>query len=269
MFVIDFATSCYNCCITSHLIKKEEIMLGLSVKDVLLGIVIAVMLGVLVMLSINFNVFAIRDSMKAMFFPPTTANVTTSRTIVNSMEPLGQLVSLRVELAQADINVTVNAGAMNLCGHSANHVAQGVIEAGVDITKITEDSVSYNELNDTYTITLPAPEITSCRIEYIRQYEQAGGNPTCGIDWDNVRLLGQYVSTQEFAQDALDSGLLERAERETTLLMQSFVGALTGSNVEIIYAESPAEAILPASCVPQLPNGWSFDETLNSWVQTP
>jgi hypothetical protein len=81
--------------------------------------------------------------------------------------------------------------------------------------------------------------------------------------------LGQYVSTAQFAQDALDGGILERAERETTLLMKSFVEALTGSNVEIVYAESPAEAILPASCVPQLPNGWSFDEELNSWVQVP
>jgi hypothetical protein len=242
-------------------------MLGLTAKDALLGILIAVVILILTIISVSVNAFSIKDSIGAFFFPPTTAEVTTSRTIVTSLQPLGQIVSISVEAAQADIEVTINAGTVNLCGHSANHVAQGVIEAGVDITQVSEASVSYNETSDTYTISLPAPQITSCRIEYIRQYQQAGGNPTCGIDWDNVRLLGQYVSTQQFAQDALDGGILERAERETTLLLQSFVGALTGSNVEIVYAE--AEAILPASCVPQLPNGWSFDETLSAWVQTP
>src|SRR5688572_20096348 len=159
------------------------------------------------------------------FNTPTTANVVATDTIVTGLQSMGQLVSLSAQVAKADIAVSANTGGLNLCGHSANHVAQGAIEAGIDITQISEDSIQYNEQSNTYTITLPAPVITSCRIEYIRQYERSGGNPTCGIDWDNVRLLANYVALDEFAQDMLDGGILERAESETTTVMQSFVSA--------------------------------------------
>lgn len=240
-------------------------MFSIDMKSVAIGAVIVAVAAMVFVVSFLSNLFSLKDAVGAFLFPPTTAEVLSSRTIVGSLQPLGQLVSLSVEVAKADIQVTVSSGAMNICGHSANHVAQGVIEAGVDITRVSEDSVVYDAASNTYTISLPAPQITSCRIEYIRQYEQNGGNPTCGIDWDNVRLLGQYVATQDFSADALDADILARAERETTILMRSFVGALTGANVEIVYAE--ADAVLPASCIPQLPNGWRYDETLASWVQ--
>lgn len=199
---------------------------------------------------------------------PTTAHVVSSRTLVSSIKPLGQLVSVSAEVAQADIFVSVNTGGLQLCNHSANHVAQGAVEAGVDITQVGEDSVSYDEATNTYTITLPAPSITSCRIEYIRQYELSGGNPTCGIDWDEVRVLGQYEATKLFAQDTIKAGILARAERETTLLMQSFIGALTnGAQVKVVYAAADGTE-LPPSCQPQLPRGWEFDAEQNAWVKT-
>src|SRR5690606_29247172 len=198
---------------------------------------------------------------------PTTATIISSRTIVSSLQPLGQLVSISAEVAQADIGVSVHTGGLNLCGHSANHVAQGVIEAGVDITQVEEDNVTYDEATNTYTLTLPAPGITSCRIEYIRQYERSGGGVTCGVDWDNVRLLAQHEVMSRFTADTLEAGILDRAERETTLLMQSFVNALTGSNVRVIYNPATGEPRLPSSCQPQVPRGWVFDEELNSWVK--
>jgi hypothetical protein len=125
----------------------------------LVGVLFSLMtiIFLIVFLTGAMSINDVFNQIGSIFNRPVVAQVNTSRTIVTSLQPLGQLVSLSVELAQADINVTVNAGAMNLCGHSANHVAQGVIEAGVDITKITEDSVSYDEASNTYTITLPAP----------------------------------------------------------------------------------------------------------------
>jgi hypothetical protein len=197
-----------------------------------------------------------RMAVSNFFNAPTTANVVATDTIVTGLQSMGQLVSLSAQVAKADIAV------------SANHVAQGAIEAGIDITRISEDSIRYNEQSNTYTITLPAPVITSCRIEYIRQYERNGGNPTCGIDWDNVRLLANYVALDEFAQDMLDGGILERAESETTTVMQSFVSALTGGNVVIRYAETDGTTALPTSCQPQIPAGWTFSEETGEWVRT-
>lgn len=197
---------------------------------------------------------------------PASAEVVSTRTLVNSIQPLGQLVSISAEVAKADIGVYVDSGQLNLCGHSAQHVAQGVIEAGVDLTSVDETSVVHDVIANTYKITLPPPQITSCRIEYIRQYENQS-NLGCGIDWDNIRMLAQFVATTEFAEDAISEGILTRAERETTILMQSFIGALTGGTVEIEYL-TPADSspVLPQSCQPDIPRGWTFDEETQKWV---
>ena len=197
-----------------------------------------------------------------------TATVVPTRTIVNKLQPLGQLVTISAEVAQADIMVSVNTGGINLCGHSANHVAQGVVEAGVDIAEIGEESVSYAEDTDTYILTLPAPGITSCRIEYIRQYERNSPPVPCSIDWDSLRLLAQYEATTLFAADTLQAGILDRAKREATLLMQSFVSALTDSKVEVVYTQSDESPALPPSCQPQLPRGWRFNDEQNNWAKS-
>lgn len=208
------------------------------------------------------------SSIGDFFGQPVTAQVTTTRTIINGIQPLGQLVSVSVEVAQADINVAVDSGGLNLCNHDANHVAQGALEAGVDITGLEDDDVLYDEASDTYTISLPAPNITSCRIEYIRQYERSGGNPTCGYDWDSVRLLAQYEATTLFASQSIEAGILSRAEREATIALETFISTLTGSNVEIMFQETDADTVLPPSCQPQLPNGWQFDTEFNAWLET-
>jgi hypothetical protein len=72
-----------------------------------------------------------------------------------------------------------------------------------------------------------------------------------------------------FASDTLEAGIIGRAERETTLLMTSFIEALTGSQVEIDYRPSGGtETRIDSSCRPQLPRGWAFDDEINQWIQT-
>lgn len=197
---------------------------------------------------------------------PASASVVPSRTIISSIAPLGQLVTVSAEVAQADINVTVDTGGLNLCGHNANHVAQGVVEAGIDMTLVGDENISYDAIEDRYTINLPAPQITSCRIEYIRQYERQGGGVGCNVDWDSIRLLAQYQATIGFATDTLEADILDRAERETTLLMGSFIAALTDSDVDINYADN-SEINLPPSCQPQLPRGWTLDPETQLWIE--
>jgi hypothetical protein len=232
-----------------------------------IGIVLSVVAFIVVALLILRQVDSWRRSMLNFFGGPDSASVTSTQTILTGLQPLGQLVSISASVAKADIAVVVDTGGVGgLCNHRANHVAQGAVEAGIDFTQITENNITYNESTDTYTITLPPPQITSCRIEYIRQYERDGGNPTCGIDWDSVRLIANYVATEEFAQDTLDGGILERAETETTTLMESFIFSLTGSNVIVQYADAGA-TIIPPSCQPQLPNGWTYDEATNNWIR--
>lgn len=199
---------------------------------------------------------------------PSQARVSTSPSVVIDITPLGQLVSLSVELAQADISVGIRGGVLNFCGHSAQHVARGVIEAGIDLEPVEEANVSYDEAKDEYTLTLPAPQITSCRVEYIRQYEKSGGGvPGCRTDWDTVRMLAQTTVLDAFVNDALERGILKRAEDQAKLVISNFVGSLTGSKVVVKVAPQEADPKLPSSCKHSAPSGWQFDETERAWFR--
>jgi hypothetical protein len=191
------------------------------------------------------------------------ASVIPSQTIVTGIEPLGQLVSVSVQLAQADINVGIAQGSGNVCGFSASHVAQGTIEAGIDFTQVGEDDVSYNTSTNTYTITLPAPQLTSCRVDYIRQYDRS--TTLCVVDWDEARLIANYTSLIGFRDSAVEGGILSRAEQQSQVVIDAFVQNLTGANVEIVFAEPTG--IEPASCQPEIPTGWTVDPATNTWTR--
>lgn len=196
---------------------------------------------------------------------PPVAQVTTTQTLLQSITPLGQLVSVSVQLAKADIEVSVQSGALNACGFAANHVAAASIEAGIDLNSITEEDFVFDEETDLYRITLPPAQLTSCRIDYIRQYDRS--RTMCNIDWDEARLLANAVAMQSFRDDAIEADILQRAEREAELVFSSLVKAITGKESEITFREPDANAI-PDSCQPQPPEDWTYDAAGGFWTKT-
>lgn len=206
------------------------------------------------------------DSIRDFFSTERTASVASTQTIVNSVQPLGQLVSINTQLARADIRVSIRQGIGNACGYSASHVAQGTVEAGVDLTGLTEDNLSYNPLTGTYTLTLPPPQLTSCRVEYIRQYDRSTN--FCGVDWDEARLLAQYEALVGFRNEAIEGGILERARQEAEVVLGNFIRLTTGRSVEIVFASTvDGQPVFGPSCTPELPPGWVYNETENDWEQ--
>lgn len=223
----------------------------------LLPIVIAVLLGVT-----TFG--AVRESVFGIFSPaPPVASTFSSETIVQGIQPMGELVSISAQLAKADITIGIQQGVLNACGYGASHVAQATIQAGVDLTGVTASNIAYNPTTDTYTLTLPAPRLTNCRIDEIRQYDTT--TTTCSVDWDEARRLAEYVALEAFRNDAIEGGILSRAEREVRIVLGNFVQILTGSRVEIVFS-APAAAP-DASCQPQPPAGWIYDANTGAWVK--
>lgn len=195
---------------------------------------------------------------------PQIATVNSTQTLVQGIQPLGQLVSVSVQLAKADINIGIQAGALNACGFSADHVAQGAVEAGLDLTGINATSINYDAITDTYTLRLPSPQLTSCRIDFIRQYSRSF--TTCAVDWDEARLLAQYRALIDFRDDAVEGGVLTRARLEAELVIRNFVELLTQSKVNIIF-EEPTDLALPPSCTPDIPEGWLKNDQTGQWVK--
>lgn len=207
------------------------------------------------------NVTAFIQGFIENFSQPTQATVTSSQTIVTRILPLGQLVSVSVQVAQADILIEVEQSTANVCGFSANHVAQGTIEAGIDLTVINEQDASYDIETNTYTLNLPPARLTSCSVDS-RQYDRS--TTLCSVDWDEARLLAEYTALRDFRDDALEGGILTRAEQQARLVLTSFISGLTDANV-IINFRTEADNTLPGSCDPVVPQGWSYDDEENRW----
>jgi hypothetical protein len=233
--------------------------LALIVIVVLVGVVISVgnITGGLERITGVLNQWAVE--------PPPNANVSQSPTIVNQVRPLGQLVSTSAQLAKADITVNIAQGRFGQCGYGASHVAQATIDAGIDLQSISPDAVQYDETTDTYTITVPAPIITSCRMDFIDQYSQRTTLIGCNPSWDDARQIAQYEGMIDFRNSAIEGGILRRAQLDAETVLTNFVGALTGSNVQIVF--EPASSTFPANCNPEAPRNWTFDPVSGAWTR--
>ena len=95
--------------------------------------------------------------------------------------------------------------------------AIGAVEAGIDFDAIDKKQRSL-WANDAYTVTLPAPVITSCRscrIEHIDQNQYSF--TLLRADWDAVRQIAQAEALEQFADEMIEVGILERAAEEAEI----------------------------------------------------
>lgn len=205
------------------------------------------------------------DSFTGIFTPrPTTAQVESSATIVQSVQPLGQFVSVSAQLAKANIRVEVTEGIQNACGRTAFHVAQGAVEAGIDLTQFTEDDVIFNTSSNEIMVTLPKPQLTSCRIEYLDQYQRS--TSACGPRWDTIQRLARTVALEEFRDDAIEGGILERARREAEMSLGSVIEALTNREVTIEFKDPvSSDEMFPSSCQAIPPDNWRYNDEKSVW----
>jgi len=155
------------------------------------------------------------------------------------------------------------------CEYSAKHAAVGVIEAGVDLEAIDEDSIMHDDSNDTYTIVVPAPAISSCRIEEIDQYiQEGGGTATCfANEWMDMEEIARHLAMKRFTQEVLEDETLDRAGKQAEFFLGNLIRELTSSRVHVVFAKAPDEPIIPESCQPKLPLGWRQDDE-GRWIRT-
>ncbi|MBW4437030.1 MAG: DUF4230 domain-containing protein [Pleurocapsa minor GSE-CHR-MK-17-07R] len=225
---------------------------------ILLGVIALVLTlsGVLSISGIASSISGAISGLGQAVNQPARVTINSSQTLLQGIMPLGQLVSVSTQLAKADVNVNVWQGTLNACGYSANHVVQGGVEAGLDLSRIDINDVAYNAVTNTYTVTLPYPQLTSCRVDYIRQYDRSF--TTCNVDWDEARLLANYSTINDFRDESIEGGILDRAASEARLVVSNFISIVTGASVEIVF-DPPEPGTMVASCSPSLPDGWQID----------
>lgn len=197
---------------------------------------------------------------------PTNTPIPPSR-ILKGIQERGQLITIKAEMADVGLEVRYR-GHIN-CEYSAKHAAVGVVEAGIDLEAINEESITYNFSENSYSIIVPAPAMSSCRIEEIDQYiKLGGGTATCfANEWMDMEDIARHLAMKRFVQEALEDDTLERAGKHAEFILGNLIRELTGSRVHIEFADAPDEPILPESCQPRLPLGWRQNEE-EKWIKT-
>ena len=137
------------------------------------------------------------------------------------------------------------------------------IEAGIDLSAIDEGRVSFDSDKGSYSLKLPAPKFTSCRIERIRIQENSLS--LCNPDWDRARIFAEVQAMAEFIKDSEEDGLLNEAADHSAEIIEDFVRTLTGKPVDVVFDEGSGKPKISASCVPEVPRGWYFDTTEQVW----
>lgn len=212
------------------------------------------------------NAFASIGNIFNLF--PSSTQITASPSIVERIRPLGQVVTTRVELAVSRIEVSTRYGISNVCYIGALHSAQGWIEAGVNLEKFSPSDVIYDEARDLYIVRLPEPTVTNCQLDpmQIIKYHDWGSTVLCPANWDEMRLLASYMAVNNFRDRAVEEDIIGKAKRQADLVLSNFISSITGKPVVIEFI--PADQIVyPASCLPEPPSTWRYDDSARRWVK--
>lgn len=231
-------------------------------------LIVPFLLAGLLIFGTGATIQGIIDSVLDIFrVEPRQAVVETTSTIVTRVQSAARLTTTEAGFTRSNVRVSIRDGFQNTCGFSVSHRVDGTIEAGVDLSQITEDDITYDTLTETYTLTLPPVQLTGCRVDDIEQYNASF--TICNADWDEARRIGQYEALIGFRDDALESDLLLRAQDDTQTAMVNFLAPLIDSGqLEIVIRErEPNDApVVHASCNPDPPLGWTYDPETGAWI---
>ena len=184
--------------------------------------------------------------------PPPQAEVISTRAVISSLRGIGKLVTITSDPHHREIQVSVSSGFLNLGAFSANHEAEGIIEAGIDFTRIRTSSLQCGE---TCTLILPHPSITNCSILRLRQKDQSLS--LLGRDWELLEELGRYEAVRLFVDDVMEIGILDKAREEAEIIVGEFVSSLLEKPVDVVFDSESESADFGATCQLEPPFGWS------------
>lgn len=200
---------------------------------------------------------------------PPRVTVSTMGAIIESVRKQGTLSTVNVGYLDQNMEVNIRFGALGLCSVTAKHFIAGNVEAGIDLTGLTSENISYDEGRDSLTLTLPAGRLLSCSLDAVRtqQYETSGETIFCTTNTDDMRRFASYLAINQFREQAIDEGILFAAQENAVSTLSDMVKALTEvEDIQIAFAPESIRYI-PESCDPQPPEGFVYNRQTGLWEQ--
>ena len=188
--------------------------------------------------------------------PTATAEIISSQAIISSLRGIGRLVTVTSDPHTMLVHVGIKQGITSfdeLTSYGADHEAHGIIEAGIDFTRIRSNGL---RCEDTCTLIVPHPTITNCTITKLKQLDNSFA--VGSRDWELLEELGRTQAIKLFIEKVNEQeDILDKAKEETEIVLGEFVSGLIGKLVHIEFEEVPAELITGLTCQPDPPFGWT------------
>lgn len=171
---------------------------------------------------------------------------------VERVQALSELTTTRynyaeVSTAQREIPQWLSL----LYGDSVVMVLVGTIEAGIDISQITEEDIAYDEASEILTVTLPAPSLQTCFLDESQSYVVTRDTAIFSDTIDNLEVTLRRNALIHYRDIAVEEGILIDAETEARASLSELLEILVNDEtvtINIAFDVPPLEPIIPGSC---------------------
>lgn len=203
-----------------------------------------VALAALVIFGIN-TVGGIFDGITSIFSPSQRVyQVMSAPMVLESVQGMGRLTTTRFNYSNV-INMVGDSRIAFLDKDNLTMVVVGYVDAGIDLTDLTEDDITITE--DTLTIQLPPPELHNCVLNEFESYvvsRETGLFVSAAPEVD--AQVRQYAILQ-FKHAAVEDGIYHEANREAQVVLEPFLSMmpLDEEVTQILFLTQPGDLGAP------------------------
>ena len=172
----------------------------------------------------------------AQFLHPTPTILPDPVTIINQIRPLARLETIQYTIEKV-ITAEIGQNALApLFGDRLLFVGHGYVIAGVDLSKIRSEDLSYED--GILVINLPKAEVFVATLDNNQSYvyDRETGLLTHGDT--NLETTARQVAEEQIKQAALEDGILEQAQTNAEIFLESLLNELGYSEVSFTYSEN-------------------------------
>lgn len=131
-------------------------------------------------------------------------------------------------------------------------VAVGHVDAGVDLSQLTQGDLLYDEATQMLSITLPPVRLQNCFLDENASYTVERATGLFAAPLPDLDEYSRSFALEQFRNLALEDGILEEAREETEVAIRQSI-ALFNSNADaltITFTHTPndPDVPLPSSC---------------------
>ncbi|HEU5074509.1 MAG TPA: DUF4230 domain-containing protein [Polyangiaceae bacterium] len=115
-------------------------------------------------------------------------------------------------------------------------VAAGDVVAGVDLTQMKEGDIQIDEAQKSVTLVLPRATVFSARLDNSRTYVHTRSTDLLAKRRESLETRARQEAERTLEADAVEAGLLPRAEENVARTIETLVRSLGYRDVRVKYA---------------------------------